>query len=93
MVFTMNFVVNVKILPDLLQRRFHLSVRHSPLYQFAGPVAYKTADLIDCTLWESVHAQRVICSFRQIRQRIQQRAVQIKNDGFVLHSLPLPLYP
>ena len=93
MVFTMNFVVNVKILPDLLQRRFHLSVRHSPLYQFAGPITNKTADLIDRTLRESVHAQRVIRSFRQIRQRIQQRAVQIKNDGFVLHSLPLPLYP
>ena len=92
MVFAMRFIVHVKRLPDFFQGRFLLPLRHSPFNQLTGAVAYEAADLIKRPLREPVDAQRIIRSLCQIRQRVQQRAVQIKNDRFVLHFLPLSLY-
>ena len=82
----MVIVIRTEIIQIILSR-VRIFRRQSPLHQFAYSVPDKFVVSFHRMCWEAVHSKCMIPRSSQIQHRVYERAVEVKNEKFVLHTL------
>ena len=58
-------------------------------HQHGHALAYETADLIQAAAWQAKLLQHSLTGCAEIRQAVDQRAIEIESDGSELHALSI----